>query len=553
MACSLPCLAFLSFSNEYANQTHQTHQTNQTNLTHPTNQTNQTPPPRPTKTATFAAMNLPNTADTIVALATPPGIGAIGVIRLSGPHVFYITESIFKGKKMAAQPSHTAHFGHIVDINGGILDEVLMTIFKNPHSYTGEDTAEISCHGSPYILQQVMQRCLEAGARLAQPGEYTLRAFLNGKLDLTQAEAVADLIASESAAQHDVALRQLRGGFKKEIQVLRDELIHFASLVELELDFGEEDVEFADRTDLRRLVEQIRAQIRPLIQSFALGNALKTGVTTVIAGRPNAGKSTLLNALLNEERAIVSDIAGTTRDTIEEVLNIKGVQFRLVDTAGIREAQDTIENIGIQRTMEKIGQASILVYVWDVVGGMSIREVWEDLEKLAGNHDRAEKNGKSIIVVCNKMDGNPNFRTDWLFDPTLPNVHPYLLDGQTDATISQQGPNLKATHLVTAVPVSAKNQMNIEFLKENLFTVAVGDDTTLGQGTVVVSNARHHDALRRADAALLDVLQGLEQHITGDFIAQDIRRSLAYLGEITGEIGVEDLLGNIFGKFCIGK
>jgi tRNA modification GTPase len=488
-------------------------------------------------------MQLPDLSSTIVALATPPGVGAIGIIRLSGPRAILLADKIFKGKRLENQPSHTAHFGKIVAVDGRILDEVLITIFKGPNSYTGEDTAEISCHGSPYILQEIIQLCLENGSRLADPGEFTLRAFLNGKMDLTQAEAVADLIASESAAAHEVAIRQLRGGFKNEIQKLREELIHFASLVELELDFGEEDVEFADRNDLKRLVNQIRAHLRPLIQSFALGNALKMGVSTVIAGRPNAGKSTLLNALLNEERAIVSDIAGTTRDTIEEVLNIQGVQFRLIDTAGIREAQDTIEAIGVARTMEKIEKAAIIVYVWDVAGGMTIAELYEDLDRLS----KSSRLGKSdLVVVCNKMDRNPMFKTEWLLDPTLPDIHPYLL-GES-AFIHH--PSF-IIHHSSLIPVSAKNQMNIEFLKQKLFETAAGEG--LQTGSTIVTNARHHDALRRADAALEEVLTGLDANITGDFVAQDIRRSLAYLGEITGEIGVEDLLGNIFGKFCIGK
>ena len=491
-------------------------------------------------------MNLPDLSSTIIALATPPGVGAIGVLRLSGPRAIILTDTIFKGKRLENQPSHTAHFGKIVDEHERILDEVLVTLFKGPHSYTGEDTTEISCHGSPYILQEIIQLCLKKGARLADPGEFTLRAFLNGKMDLTQAEAVADLIASESAAAHDVAIRQLRGGFKNEIQKLREELIHFASLVELELDFGEEDVEFADRNDLKKLVSQIREHLRPLIQSFALGNALKMGVTTVIAGRPNAGKSTLLNALLNEERAIVSDIPGTTRDTIEEVLNIRGIQFRLIDTAGIREAQDTIEAIGVARTMEKIEQAAILVYVWDVAGGMTIREVHEDLERLS----KSSRLGKSdLVVVCNKMDRNPLFDTAWLLDPTLPGVHPYLL-GEVGSQLSVPSTRDKLSGS-SLIPVSAKNAMNIEYLKEKLFEAAAGEG--VNTESTVVTNARHHDALRRADEALADVLTGLDSNITGDFIAQDIRRSLAYLGEITGEIGVEDLLGNIFGKFCIGK
>ncbi len=514
-------------------------------------------------------MSLPDLSSTIVALATPPGVGAIGVIRLSGPRAILLTDTIFKGKRLENQPSHTAHFGKIVGADERILDEVLVTIFKGPNSYTGEDTTEISCHGSPYILQEIIQLCLEKGARMADPGEFTLRAFLNGKMDLTQAEAVADLIASESAAAHDVAIRQLRGGFKHEIQKLREELIHFASLVELELDFGEEDVEFADRNDLKKLVNQIRDHLRPLIQSFALGNALKMGVSTVIAGRPNAGKSTLLNALLNEERAIVSDIPGTTRDTIEEVLNIRGIQFRLIDTAGIREAQDTIEAIGVARTMEKIEQAAILVYVWDVAGGMTLAEVHEDLAALVSRNaipgeegisppDGSRNNIPAYIVVCNKMDRNPLFDTAWLLDPTLPGVHPYLL-GDKDLTTFIKLSNLHPFQLPESlelsgssiIPVSAKNAMNIEFLKEKLFEAAAGEG--VNTESTIVTSARHHDALRRADEALAEVLTGLDANITGDFVAQDIRRSLAYLGEITGEIGVEDLLGNIFGKFCIGK
>jgi len=483
-------------------------------------------------------MSLPDPSATIVALATPPGVGAIGVIRLSGPQAIVLTDVIFKGKRLENQASHSAHFGKIIAPDGRVLDEVLVTIFKGPNSYTGEDITEISAHGSPYILQEIIQLCLEKGARMAEPGEFTMRAFLNGKMDLTQAEAVADLIASESAAAHEIAIRQLRGGFKNEIQQLRESLIHFASLVELELDFGEEDVEFADRNDLKKLVNDLRAHIQPLLQSFALGNALKTGVSTVIAGRPNAGKSTLLNALLNEERAIVSDIPGTTRDSIEEILNIKGIQFRLIDTAGIREAQDTIEVIGVARTMEKVREAALLVYVWDVSGGTTLAEVWSDLKSLW----RADL---PWVVVCNKMDRNPYFQTGWLLDPTLPDIHPYLLP---EAFEVPEDIPLSAEYLV---PMSAKNGQNLPYLTDKLYEIVAG--SKFQPSSTIVSNARHHDALRRADAALQDVLHALETNLTGDFMAQDIRRSLAYLGEITGEIGVEDLLANIFGKFCIGK
>lgn len=497
-------------------------------------------------------MTLPDISDTIVALATPPGTGAIAIIRLAGPDAIALTDRIFKGKILAKQATHTAHFGRIEDANGQTVDEVLITVFHAPRSYTGDNAVEISCHGSPYIQQAIIQLCLDKGARMAQPGEFTLRAFLNGKLDLSQAEAVADLVASESEAAHAVALRQLRGGFKNEISRLREELIHFASLVELELDFSEEDVEFADRSQLKSLVENIRNYTQSLMRTFQLGNALKIGVATVIAGRPNAGKSTLLNALLNEERAIVSDIAGTTRDTIEEVLNINGVQFRLIDTAGIREAQDQIEEIGVQRTLEKIQQASIVVYLWDVTS-MTLGEVYEDLinvgAPLAGvpkqdHHGFGRPQGPPLLVVCNKMDKNPYFKIEWLLNPSAPDVYPYL----------QNDPPAENTIGLTAaqvVPISAKNEQNIEYLKEKLFEAAIGED--FNRESTVVTNARHFTALQQADAALADVLNGLDNGVTGDFIALDIRRALNFLGEITGEIGVEDLLGNIFGKFCIGK
>ena len=478
-------------------------------------------------------------SDTIVALATAPGVGAIAVVRLSGPEAFPVADRIFKGKKISDCPTHTAHFGTIVRPDGTLVDEVLATVFRGPRSYTGEDTVEISCHGSLYIQQELLRVCLLAGARMANPGEFTLRAFLNGKMDLSQAEAVADLIASESEAGAEIALRQLRGGFKQEIARLRQELIHFAALIELELDFSEEDVEFADRPRLRQLIVQLQAQVQSLLDSFQLGNALKTGVSTVIAGRPNAGKSTLLNALLNEERAIVSDIAGTTRDTIEAALNIKGVKFRLIDTAGIREAHDQIEAIGVQKALEKVREAAVLVYVWDITGGMTFHDLYTDLVALVSP-------GVPCIVVCNKMDRNPLFETQWVLHPEQSDVHDYLLGG-TLATL----PDVLRPADLRPLPVSAKNLMNIEYLKEQLFDAAIGAAPSR-EGTVV-ANARHYDALRRAHIALSDVLNGLDTGITGDFIAQDIRHTLAHLGEITGDIGVEDLLGEIFGKFCIGK
>ncbi len=456
--------------------------------------------------------------DTIVALATPSGVGAIGVIRLSGKDAIHIVDQLFPGKKLAEQATHTLHFGTIRGADNRIIDEVVVSLFKGPKSYTGEDVVEISCHGSDYIIQQLIQLFIDTGARLAQPGEYTLRAFLNGRIDLSQAEAVADLIASSSEASHSLALRQMRGGFSDEIQQLRQQLLDFASLIELELDFSEEDVEFANRDELRTLVEKIKGLIRSLVQSFQLGNAIKQGVNTVIAGRPNAGKSTLLNALLNEERAIVSDIAGTTRDTIEETLNIQGIQFRIIDTAGIREAQDQIEAIGVEKTMAKIDQSSILVYVFDAASTPP-DDVRTDL-------DRLYREGLHLIVVANKMDRNPYAKVEDFLTP----------EGQEK---------------YTWVPVSAKNRMNIVYLTEVLYQSVVDEKVKLD--SPIVSNARHYAALQKAYESLDDVQNGLDSGITSDFIAMDIRRALAFLGEITGEVSTDDLLGNIFGRFCIGK
>ncbi|MCF8246414.1 MAG: tRNA uridine-5-carboxymethylaminomethyl(34) synthesis GTPase MnmE [Saprospiraceae bacterium] len=476
-------------------------------------------------------------SDTIVALATPPGVGAIGVIRLSGERALAIAEQVFSGKKLTKQPSHTLHFGTIKNDDGQVLDEVLVSVFKGPNSYTGENITEVSCHGSPFILQKIIELFIEKGARMAQPGEFTLRAFLNGKMDLSQAEAVADLIASTSESSHGVAMRQMRGGFSHEIQRLRDELVNFASLIELELDFAEEDVEFANRPQLKALVEKIHSYIHALIQSFKLGNVLKTGVPTVIAGRPNAGKSTLLNALLNEERAIVSEIAGTTRDTVEEVLNIRGVEFRLIDTAGIREAQDQIEAIGVEKTMEKIGLAALLVYVFDVVE-TKIDEVLADVESLRSENAQ-------LIIVCNKMDKLPSYKPEWLLNPNDPEINDFFFAKQRPLNTSYLIPH---TSLIT---LSAKSNMNVPYLKEKLFEAVIGQKVS-GESTIV-TNARHLEALQKAATSLDDVLHGLDTGITSDFVAMDIRRALNYLGEITGEVGVEDLLGNIFSKFCIGK
>ncbi len=474
-------------------------------------------------------------SDTIVALATPPGVGAIGVIRLSGPRAIDIVAEVFKGKDLRKQKGHTVHFGSLHD-GDQLLDEVLVTLFRAPHSYTGEDVVEVSCHGSPYILQQAIELFIRKGARMAQPGEFTLRAFLNGKMDLSQAEAVADLVAANSAMAHRVAIQQMRGGFSQKIHQLRQRLIDFASLIELELDFSEEDVEFANRDQLRQLIGQILTLIEELIQSFRLGNVIKRGVPTVIAGRPNAGKSTLLNALLAEERAIVSDIPGTTRDTIEEVLNIHGVEFRLIDTAGIREAQDQIEAIGVEKTLEKVRQATLLLYVFDV-GQTTIDEVLSDLEKLHNPELR-------LLVICNKMDTNPYFKPEWLINPADPAI---------PSTLFRQRPTKKPdipldpSQIVT---LSALHGMNIPYLKEKLFEMVMEGRSL---ESPVVTNARHVEALEKAAESLRDVLKGLDEGITSDFLAMDIRRALTFLGEITGEVGVEDLLGNIFSKFCIGK
>jgi len=486
--------------------------------------------------------------DTIVALATPSGVGAIGVIRLSGPKAISIANGVFHGKDLESQPSHTVHFGTIRNDEGRVLDEVLATVFVAPKSYTGEHVVEISCHGSDYIIQELIQLFIQKGARTANPGEYTLRAFLNGQMDLSQAEAVADLIASSSKSSHAIAMQQMRGGFSDEIQQLRQQLIDFASLIELELDFSEEDVEFANRDELKALVEKIQKVLRGLIQSFQLGNVLKHGVSTVIAGRPNAGKSTLLNALLNEERAIVSEIAGTTRDTIEESLNINGVQFRIIDTAGIRDATDTIEAIGVAKTMEKVQQSALLVYVFDVARTKA-EEVQADLQKLS-------REDLHVIVVANKMDLNPYAKEA----EYIPGSGQSAVDSPQSGESSQQ--SAKSGRLPTSdfrlptsdfawVPLSALNKMNIDYLKEQLYESVISQKINLE--STIVANARHYEALQRAYEDLDRVLQGMASGITSDFVAMDIRASLHHLGEITGEISTDDLLGNIFGRFCIGK
>ncbi len=464
-------------------------------------------------------MNI-NWDDTIVALATAQGIGAIGVIRLSGTNTFTIIEKIFS-KKISAKETHTIHFGNIVH-NGNLIDEVLVAIFKNPKSYTGEDVVEISCHGSAFIQQQIIAACIANGARLAKAGEFTQRAFLNGKLDLTQAEAVADIIASESESAKQTALQQMKGGFSNDIKLLRQQLIEFAALIELELDFSEEDVEFADRVKLENLVTEILKKIKNLIKSFQLGNIIKNGVTTVIAGRPNAGKSTLLNALLNEERAIVTDIAGTTRDTIEEKLVIDGLVFRLIDTAGIREATDVIEKLGIEKTIDKINTAEILMYVFDVNSNSEL-EVLADLKQL-------QQPNQKVILVANKMDTY--------------NIEHF---GMLSYSINEMNGNA-----YPIFAISALNKTQISDIVDYLPSLIISEKINTNQ-TIVV-NTRHYNALQICEKDLLKVQKALKANTTGDWLALDIRHALQTLGEITGEIlHDKDILGTIFGKFCIGK
>ncbi len=453
--------------------------------------------------------------DTIAALATPQGIGAIGVIRVSGHKAIDIVNGLFPSKDLTTQSSHTLHVGYLVD-NGIVLDEVVLSLFKGPRSYTGEHVVEISCHGSPYVQEQVLQALLKSGARPAKPGEFTQRAFLNGKLDLAQAEAVADLIASNTEASRKAALQNIRGGFSHALQQIRDELLQFSALVELELDFAQEDVEFADRTRLFELLYTAQNKVQQLLLSFKLGNVIKNGVQVAIIGKPNAGKSTLLNALLNEDRAIVSEIAGTTRDTIEEVLNINGILFRLIDTAGIRQhSSDIIENMGMEKSLEKMRQADIVIYLFDVNETTD-----EELNKAAT--DMQQQNIR-FILVGNKADKG--------YQPPV-----------TSYQLPQQ---------VIPVCISAKENANIEALKEKLFSTAV-QEQSLSQQTLV-TNARHIAALEKVQEALHDIVNGLNNQLPGDLLAADIRTALHYLGEITGEITNEHQLDYIFSKFCIGK
>ena len=451
--------------------------------------------------------------DTIVALATPAGVGAIGVIRLSGDRAIEIVNEVFQPKDLSIQKSHTLHYGRI-ESAGRVYDEVVVSLYVAPKSYTKEHVVEISCHGSPFIQESLIRLFTEKGARFARPGEFTQRAFLNGAFDLAQAEAVADVIAADSAAAQSAALHQLRGGFSKELAALREELIHFASLIELELDFGEEDVEFADRKDLEALVNQLLDHVGPLVESFRTGNAIKNGVATVIVGKPNAGKSTLLNALLNEDRAIVSEIAGTTRDSLEDEWTLGGIKFRLVDTAGLRETVDVIEALGVERTQAWVKKAQVVIYMADAMT--------ESAEGLKAGIMALGTLEIPIIQVLNKVD-------------------------QVSSTILD---DFKAA-LPELILMSAKNHEGLPELEKALLNI-MGLDQANASGTLV-TNIRHYQQLVQTQETLIGVLNALKTGLTGDLIAQDLRHALHHLGEITGQISNDDLLKNIFGKFCIGK
>ena len=453
--------------------------------------------------------------ETIIALATPNGLGAISVIRISGLNAISVTEKLFKpkgNKKLSNQKSHTVHLGHLMK-NGHELDEVLVTLFKGPHSYTGENTIEISCHGSTFIQQEIIDLFIENGIRVANPGEFTLRAFINGKMDLNQAEAVADLIASENEGSHKLAMEQMKNGFSNDLKKLRAELLHFSSMIELELDFSQEDVEFAERSEFKKLTVKIQTELEKLIDSFKSGNVLKNGISVAIAGKPNAGKSSLLNTLLNEDKAIVSDIPGTTRDSIEDSLVIDGINFRFTDTAGLRETEDIIESKGIEKTKEKINNARILIYLFDS-NDTTFNEINSDIKSF-------KRKDLSVLLVRNKVD--------------LQNTNQSLINQLEKFEI---------------IEISANNIDSVSSLKKRL----VNEINILNPYTdTVISNSRHYEALMKALKAIEEVNMGLKSDISGDLLSVDIRKSIEHLAEITGEITNDDVLGNIFANFCIGK
>ena len=453
--------------------------------------------------------------ETIIALATPNGLGAISVIRISGLNAISVTEKLFKpkgNKKLSNQKSHTVHLGHLMK-NGHELDEVLVTLFKGPHSYTGENTIEISCHGSTFIQQEIIDLFIENGIRVANPGEFTLRAFINGKMDLNQAEAVADLIASENEGSHKLAMEQMKNGFSNDLKKLRAELLHFSSMIELELDFSQEDVEFAERSEFKKLTVKIQTELEKLIDSFKSGNVLKNGISVAIAGKPNAGKSSLLNTLLNEDKAIVSDIPGTTRDSIEDSLVIDGINFRFTDTAGLRETEDIIESKGIEKTKEKINNARILIYLFDS-NDTTFNEINSDIKSF-------KRKDLSVLLVRNKVD--------------LQNTNQNLINQLEKFEI---------------IEISANNIDSVSSLKKRL----VNEINILNPYTdTVISNSRHYEALMKALKAIKEVNMGLKSDISGDLLSVDIRKSIEHLAEITGEITNDDVLGNIFANFCIRK
>lgn len=461
--------------------------------------------------------------NTICAISTPPGVGGVAVVRISGKEAFSIVEKIFapakKGLHLSEQQPYTLTYGKIFR-EENILDEVIVGIFRAPNSFTGEDTVEITCHGSTYIQQEILKLLIEQGCTLAAPGEFTQRAFLNAKMDLSQAEAVADLISSASAASHRLAIRQMRGGFSKELLNLRAKLLDFVSLIELELDFGEEDVEFADRTQLLELSSKIKEIIHKLVNSFSLGNAIKNGIPVVIVGETNAGKSTLLNHLLNEDKAIVSDIHGTTRDVIEDVININGISFRFIDTAGIRNTGDEIESLGIKRTFQKIDQASIVIWMIDTTHFNT--EIEYIADKIV---PRTKK--KKLIIVFNKIDKLNEEEQSVLEEEFLPHIP------------------------AERIFLSAKFKRNTEVLEKALLKAANLPDIT--EDDVVVTNMRHYEALSKALGAIERAEEGLKDGIPADLVSQDIRECMHYLGEITGEISTDEILGNVFKNFCIGK
>jgi tRNA modification GTPase len=451
--------------------------------------------------------------DTIIALATPPGIGAIGVIRLSGSKAIVIANGLFPAKDLLQEPGNTIHVGYLKDASS-IFDEVVLSLFRGPKSFTGEDIVEISCHGSPYIQQQVIDTCIKKGARLAKPGEFTQRAFLNGKLDLMQAEAVADLIASNSAASQKAAIHTIRGGFSENLKELRDRLITFSAMIELELDFSQEDVEFADREKFYELINELTRSTNQLVSSFSLGNVIKNGVSVAIIGKPNAGKSTLLNCLLNENRAIVSEIPGTTRDTIEEVLNIDGILFRLIDTAGIRQhSSDVIENAGMARSIVKMKEADLVLYLFDVR---------DELADINLRQYEMEQQSLNFLLVANKID-----------------------------TIGEITAREKFNQKRGIIFIAAKNRLHTEVLKEKMVDAVLKGEVQTE--STIITNARHYHALKEVVNSLNEIKNGLDNKLPGDLLSLDIRRCLYYLGDITGEITNDDQLDYIFSKFCIGK